>query len=432
MGEEEFKYLLSGQAGDFPLIANGLLESAPEQWSQRQIYHLYRASTDLETFLDDFGARENRTFFPIREMAAQVRWLSLALTGLVHLDSRLPSYQVHDPAWSRDVLAPRVRRAALDLAEMTTGVLQALREAWLACGMPWAGHVLRVEGLLPGGPRPRLPRNLIEDREGLPAEGAGGSPAPARLINQYLGFLSTLERLGGNPIEGLAALRQFMSTRYTEELARSYEARAHNLQSSYDTWIAGTPEEEAHPELHCLRGAASQALHLLEAGTCLAHLYERHDVYGRHGGSRALFERVLPEERLLGVTVNHCARMAYECLKRTAPILAPLLRAFTHQISLELRLPEGVSLHARPISLIVSVVNHHGTPVEMEIEGRKGSAASIMQLLMLAGSSPNARMVRFTGDRAVLQDLQDLFERRLGEEGLDLLPPHLEYLRPSG
>lgn len=427
--EEEFRFLLAGQAGDFLLLSNGLLEAAPEQWSQRQIYHLYRAATDLETFLDDFGARENRAFFPIREVTALVRWLALAMTSLVHLDSRVQSYQLADPAWASEVLAVRVRRGALELGELVLRALQHMREAWLSNGMTWPGHVLRVDSLMPSGLRPRLPRNVLEDRERLDGDLVGTHPA-ARLAASYLLLLETLDRLGTKPVVGLASLRQFVAARYTEELARSYEARVHNLQSSYDSFVAGRQEEAEHPELRVVRGSVSQALHLFEAGTCLAHLYERHDVYGRHA-ARVFFAHLIPEEKLLDILVNTCTITAYDGLLRCRAVAEGILRKLTRQVAVDLDLPPGASLHARPISLIVSVVNHHGTPVEMEIAGKKASAASIMQLLMLAGANPDARRVRFTGDEEALRDLRDLFAIGLGEGGLDALPPRLEYLKPS-
>jgi phosphotransferase system HPr-like phosphotransfer protein len=75
----------------------------------------------------------------------------------------------------------------------------------------------------------------------------------------------------------------------------------------------------------------------------------------------------------------------------------------------------------------VRVVNHHGTPVEMEIEEERCDASSIMQVMILASSNAAQRGIVFHGDKRALRDLQRLFEARLGE-GCDL-PEELSYLR---
>ena len=75
------------------------------------------------------------------------------------------------------------------------------------------------------------------------------------------------------------------------------------------------------------------------------------------------------------------------------------------------------------------LVNHHGTPVEMEINGEKTNAGSIMQVMILAGTKANARHVRFKGDVKPLEDLRLLFMSRLGEDGTDKLPDELFYLK---
>jgi len=87
-----------------------------------------------------------------------------------------------------------------------------------------------------------------------------------------------------------------------------------------------------------------------------------------------------------------------------------------------------VLLHARPASLIVSIVNHHGVPVEVEIDGECANAGSIMQVMILAGSKVTARRVTFRGDVKPLRDLELLFGIGLGEKGLDDLPNELSYL----
>ncbi|MFQ5750071.1 MAG: HPr family phosphocarrier protein, partial [Planctomycetota bacterium] len=358
-------------------------------------------------------------------------WLSLAMGSLAHLDGRLTAYEQVDEGWMREFLAPRVREAALALGGMIQEGIVETRAAWGEAGLRWP------EGGPPGEPADppasplHLPRDLIEERESdsdLATEGQ--APPAARLAARYLSILESLERGGVRRLTELADLRQFMANRCTEENARTFEARIHNLQSTYDSQVAGTAQEKEYPELRAFRGTISQALHLFEAVTALAHLYERHDIYERRGSTRAIFERLVEERRLLEITVNTCVVGAYESLRKGAGVARGLVRQLTQHASIDLELSEGLQLHARPISMIVSVVNHHGTPVTMEINGQRCSAASIMQMLVLAGSNLRARRIRFSGDQTPLRDLALLFEHRLGEDGADDFPDQLAYLRP--
>ncbi|HET6201531.1 MAG TPA: HPr family phosphocarrier protein [Planctomycetota bacterium] len=109
--------------------------------------------------------------------------------------------------------------------------------------------------------------------------------------------------------------------------------------------------------------------------------------------------------------------------------MPPPLLARTPLDALEVALPADVTLHMRPAALIVRIVQRHGTPVEVEVEGDAFNAASILQLLVAVHAHPYARRLRFRGGARPLEDLRLLFESGLGEGGLDRLPPSLSYLR---
>lgn len=428
LSEQEFKGILSSHAKEFVATANGLMEAPVEFWSQLQIAQLAHQSSLLETFLDNYGARENLSFFPLREKVALVRWLSMAQSPLVHAYTRLPSYRLADEAWAREVLGPRLQRAARRLGEMTQHVLKSLEVSWKALQVAWEGQVQRIEGA-PSPAARRLRRTLVKPRSSDPVP-SGSSPIAAQLASQYLDLLATLERVKAGRRRESRELQEFVITEYGEEFARDCETRAHNIQSAYDTEIT-EHQERANPELPRLRGAASLALHLLEAATALAHLYERRISHPTFEPLNSEIRALLPESELLNVLVNYCITNGYDVLSRGRKDSDQLQRRCTKQSTVQLRLPDGVTLHARPISLIVSVVNKHGVPVAAEIAGTHANASSMMNMLVAAGSHPEAREVRFTGAEQVLEDLRLLFQCRLGEDGMDLFPPRLEYLKPS-
>jgi len=98
---------------------------------------------------------------------------------------------------------------------------------------------------------------------------------------------------------------------------------------------------------------------------------------------------------------------------------------------LQIELSENLKLHARPAALIVNIVSRHGTPVEMEVDGHRCNAGSILELLVAVGSHPEARHYIFRGDIHPLRDIGLLFESSLGEDGIDNLPPMLHYLKSN-
>jgi phosphotransferase system HPr-like phosphotransfer protein len=85
-------------------------------------------------------------------------------------------------------------------------------------------------------------------------------------------------------------------------------------------------------------------------------------------------------------------------------------------------------LHARPISLLVSIINHYATPVEFEVAGETCNAGSILEMMIAVGSKSEEKQFRFRGDEHPLRDIALLFHHGLGEGGVDTLPPELGYL----
>ena len=79
--------------------------------------------------------------------------------------------------------------------------------------------------------------------------------------------------------------------------------------------------------------------------------------------------------------------------------------------------------------MVVGIVNHYGTPVEMEVSGTRCNAGSILELMVTVGSNPEAKKFTFRGDENPLGDIGALFESGLGEEGVSSLPAKLSYLR---
>jgi phosphotransferase system HPr-like phosphotransfer protein len=424
--ESDFAEALGVRGHELMLQANILLASGASTWGERRYDQFHILATGLESFLDDHGARANQAFFRLRETVAVQRWLSLAASALAHLDGRLGSYPLRPEGWAEEMLRSPLQEALGRLDGYLRTAAQVLRKEWVRAGAVWAEDA--TEGVLNEALASlSLPADRDQDDPG--AEMVEAHSAAARFASRYQRLTQAWTPGARRRVSGLKELRAFMEAYCSESIARRFEARAHNLQSEFDSEVAGTAEAQEYPQLLALRSSVSLSLHLLEAGTALTHLYERHDLHERHGESRELFDTLVSTEELLDIVANTCVVGAYECLAAGAPLAEEMISQLTSQVEREFVLPEGVQMHARPISLIVRVTSHHGTPVEMVVDGETASAASMMALLVLVGARPQQRSFGFRGDSAVLEDLEVLFAAGLGENGLDELPAQLGYLR---
>jgi hypothetical protein len=166
------------------------------------------------------------------------------------------------------------------------------------------------------------------------------------------------------------------------------------------------------PRLSKLRGHASAALHLLEAVTHLVHFVERHESGMRHEATERRIAALVDRTHVRDITLNHLLYWATQIVRRGRPLAEDLLPSYTNvQVSTS-RSATTSPCTRGPRRLIVGIVNRYGTPVEMEIEGHKCNAASILELMVAVGSHPNARRFRFRGDEKPLRDIELLFQQR--------------------
>ena len=422
--EGEFLLLLEKTAAPLLRLAASLAGLAPPDWPKKACVALVQETNELESFLDDHGARNNRRFSFFTELIASMRWFGLAGHALHHLQTRFSGYGVAKDERERETFLAGLRACRAFVSGSTLDLLRALQGEARALGLRLPADRLDLSQIPEAAIRRRLPRNVDEASE-LVDE----AQKIAEVASKYLRAADLLKSLDLRPLGDPEALRRFVERHCNEEKARVYEATIHNIQSKYDTHIKSTALEAKDDRLPRLRGHVSVALHLLEIVTHLVHFYERHENDIRSESAKARIAALVDKNAVLRQAVDFALTSAARFLERGRPYADGVLPHYTKIRTLETTLPVGVYLHARPASLIVSIVNHYGTPVEMEIEGNRCNAGSILQVMILAGSHADARRVRFEGDEKPLQDIRRLFEARLGEGGLDDLPRELDYLR---
>jgi phosphotransferase system HPr-like phosphotransfer protein len=419
--EDEVRGLLPVAAAEFGGQVAAAVADASLLDNSAFVASLGRLAHALETWLDDFGARQNRTFVTFGELVACVRGLAAVRQTNLHLVRRLGHY--HTLVDSRPLVAD-LQRAGDLLVRALHRLLGALQREAARHGLPWqAADALDGEDERLTQRR-QLPRNLDEE------ETVDERQHIAEIGTRFLQVLQTSRSLDLGFSRPLEALPDLVRGKATEERCRWYESTVHSIQSMYDTYVLHTSVERDHPWLQSLRGHASVALHLLEMATALVHFYERHENDIRHEPARQAISAVVPKDHVLDLAVNVCLRHAYLYVEAASATAHQILRTFVRQASTSLAMPAGITLHARPLALIVQVARHYGTPLEISFDGEVCPASSLMALILVGGRHPRPKEIRVTGDARALRDLELLFQSGLGEGGR-ALPADLDYLRTS-
>lgn len=425
--ERAFAGLLQGRSQTFFRLSTTLLASERGPWSKKHFYQLMLEAEELESFLDDHGARYNRAYATVREFVASARWFALTGHSLAHLESRIESYSVRSVCSESESadLSASMDQARSFARRSTVALLQEVRKEATKLGLEITPETFPESNFAAVSVRKRLPRNVGEHE---PTE---EQQKIAEVASKFIAACSMLDDLRIRRIKNPLERKAFLARLCSEEQARVYEATVHNLQSTYDTYIKNTVLEGRDERLPRLRGLTSAALHLLECATFLTHFVERHEGSGRDAVQRRLGQLV-DEHEVQDAILNALLYWADFFLRRGRGIAEDLLPAYTDVQELSVQLSEDVKLHARPAALIVGIVGHYGTPVELEVAGNRCNAASILEVLVTVGTYSDERRYVFRGDVRPLGDIKLLFEHGLGEGGLESLPPQLAYLKGRG
>lgn len=421
--EDEFRELLVRPVRDFLSSFRAPGANDPARWKKRAFSLLATRAHALESFLDDHDARHNKRYGFLVELVASLRGFATIGDILWHVRIRMPRYRLKLPVSDLEKLQLSMADGAVLVHQAVQHLLHAVAEEAVQLGVPVPDQAEPPQDSGEEFVRRYLPHDLE-------AEEANDEETVAAILSRYMELSSRLQRAENlRPKDELEALAGFVRNTYDETEARALETIVHNVQSAYDTHVKMTEIERANPGLRAFRGHVSLGLHLLEIGTLLVHFYERHESQIQHRAAKERIASLIDRKLVLHHAVFFALYHASTVLLAVRPLVSELLGRFVQQDQIELVLPEGGILHARPLSLIVSVVRHHGTAVDMVIGDQSTSANSIMGLIVFAGRHPDVRSIKFRGDRRPLEDLRLLFENGLGEDGTDHFPEEISYLR---
>ncbi|MBL8488144.1 MAG: hypothetical protein JNK22_13750 [Rhodocyclaceae bacterium] len=385
MADADFRRLVAAQCGGLLGIAGCLAAhgEAEKLLTRPMVGKLLLEAGQAEALIDEYGARQNRRWCRFRALIAVLKNFGRMAKELAHLDRRLPAYRLLPiepdfPAATRDCL----HRVGQVLAHVSASLLAEGRELGLEAGAPAA--IAAFAEPLPAGrlANDRDERILVDTAATL-----------TRLTTDFLNleaegaFLyASASSLPDAPVQAIPAAA-------SEEKLRQLTFRFHNLQSLYDTHVAGTAVEAADPDLPVLRGHASVIYHLLEIATDLAHYYERH--LSPATGDGVLRSRPPGDiEGVVGVLFPYTTTFGAAFLASGKRLCQGILRRYAEYGRLAVPVPSYRGFHVRPSNLVARIVAHYGSGTTMEMDGRVFDAGSPLDLFR-ANESINARKRRW-------------------------------------
>ncbi len=348
------------------LLASARSNAAP---SRAFLGRLIAEATRVEDLLDSSGARNNRTWFPFRELIAAARLFARTEYTLLHLKLTIPIH--HLLPIEEDFVQ------ATDQAVSTVlHILESTSLEILALGRRLGFQV--DELVASTGPSEvdfvgELPPDRRKRHIGEPGK------TVVYLATAFLN-LSEESRL----LEIYKDVRECdyalcIPDSVSEEALREIENKFHNLQSLYDTHISESDIEEQDKNLRIMRGHVSIIFNLLETATEFSHYYERHmTVYSR--GLRWRLRHPVTPDALLGILMNYSIAYAHRFIKAAQDLCRTILRAYSEQGSIEITVPKYRGFHVRPSTLVAKIIMHYGSKVEMILEDEVYDASRPLEL----------------------------------------------------
>jgi phosphotransferase system HPr (HPr) family protein len=403
-----------------------LLHEKDKPHTRRFYGHLVEQSEELESFLDDHCARDNRTWYFFGELVACIR--NIAKVGFIlhHILKRFSAYGLgHDES---DRFRKASQRVTSFLDKTVLSLFEEVKEEALRLGIRFPECILDNGSLRKIYPQKRLPYTIDEE------DVLNAGEIAAKITTHYLHVIEKFDYFGWNLVEGHQDHPQdIIPNKINEERSRELVALIHNLQSTYDHYIKRTALESQDETLKRFRGYISMPLHLLDMVNWLSHLYQRHVHTKRQDPVRPHISAVIDEKTLMDVTINFALFYAGKYLRAGKNLACDILARYTEIDTCELKVPENLGFHLRPASLVAKLARYYGSELVLIVDGEEFDASSVLSITMAAGliARRDHKTVVFRGDRRVLQDLRLLSECNYGQDdkgSATTLPPKLRYL----
>jgi len=423
--EDEFLKLAQEHSQSFLKIYN-FLHREHKPCTRRFYAHLIEESEELESFLDDHCARDNKTWYLFGELLACIRNLAKVAFILKHILNRFPAYDLKDD--EADTFLTEAQDVSTFLDETIVSFYEEVKKESLRLGIEFPRGTLKEDFFREIYPQKRLPYT-IDEEEDLDAQ-----KTVAKMATQYLNVIEKFEYFGWNcGKSNLDDLKNSIPNKVNEEMSRELITLLHNLQSTYDHYVRHTPLESQDEGLKRFRGYISIPLHLLSVVNWLSHLYQRHLYTSRDGSARYEISAIIDGSDILDIMMNFVLFYTNRYLQTGKNIATDILGRYIEIDTCEIKVPENLGFHLRPATLVARLAAYYGTKLSLIVDGKEYDASGILSITLAGGliARKGYKTVLFKGDRRALRDLELLSEYNYGEDergNQSTLPPELSHL----
>ena len=252
-------------------------------------FTLMKEIEKIETFLDDYGASHNRTFFYFRELIASIRWLNIALFHSLHIFARIENYELQIKKNEKEKFIKELETNTRFYFSCIKNLIKELKKEAGKLGIEVHNEKFSEELVLPKIQKKILPPDLNTN---------SGTNGGNQIFNFLVKFLEESEKVN------FLVCKKIYPEEVTEENLEKFRSIFHQLESMYDTFIIKTEIEKKTKYLITFRGYIALILHLLEIGRALTHFYERHSDEVRKYKTAIKITKIVDKEKIKEIVKN--------------------------------------------------------------------------------------------------------------------------------
>jgi len=425
INEEEFILLIQEPSEFFFKIYNSFATkmSGGKDVSRKFYSNLIQEAEFLESFLDEYGARENKEWSFFTEYVACIRNLGISAFFIKHLLDRYPYYNLRDSKESYLQFQTKAHEALDFLNRSMLNIYQEIIHSAKLNGLIFPEESVSPHEFSEIESNKRLPKNITED------EVKNEEERIVEICEKIQEVAKKMEKIKIQPTDDLKALKNLVPFKINETRARAFKEMVHSVQSDYDTYVKHTKLEQENAEIKNLRGHISMTLHLLEVVLWLSHFYERHEDEIRAGECKRKIAKMVDKGQLLSQVVNFGFQYSLLFILKGSELAEDILKQFVKVGKIEVPIPKPFGFHARPSTYISLIARQYNEDLFLVVDDEKFSSKSVMSMLQAGGTIADKgyQTVIFEGSKRVLDDVEILAKHNYCEE--QEIPQQLIYLK---
>ncbi len=382
----------------------------------------------LEDLLDIHGAKNNSDWYFYRELAAAVRHLSLAGYAQKHISTRLSSYELKDIGNFEADAKKNFIFLNDSLIKLAPAILQEAKRL----NIHVQSHRYKPEDFI------QIPTGIMLEYDIQDENQDVQKRYIVKIANQFLSVAKDFNKFRFYEPHSIDDIKKMVPNKINEVEMRHFEMLAHNLQSSFDSYVMHGRYRVEDGEYKRLRSSFSIVFHLTQEIGRMLHFYERHlyptgykNVYKK---TRERLADLVPPDKLLDKIVNYGVFYASHFLEGGKALAKKILNENIEREKVEVSIPKDRGFHSRPSLLVAKIVRHYGGEVNLLVKDASFDASSVLDIQWAGGKieKDNIDKVIFEGDSRAIEDIKILAKVNYAEDTMGKgkpLPSELGYLK---